>query len=770
MLADARPDTTPAEFQRIEAALQRRLELEALTNQISTRFINLRDEQIDDGIQHSLQMLGEFAGADRCFIGLYTDDGQWMNGAYEWCADGIPAQRSRIQNISIEAFPWFNLRTLRRETVIYRRGTADLPPEAAAEQQEFDCEGIWALVTAPLESQGQVIGFIGFSTHSRPDDWTAEALDLLNMVTGIFASVLERRRFQAIQAGHRRFLELLAAESTLTETLHILVRIAEEQSPGMQGLILLLNGRRLYLGASVSLPAAYAAALEGLKIGPAVGSCGTAAYLRQRVVVEDIAEDSRWDGQRDLALRHHLRACWSEPVFSSAGHVLGTFAMYYRHPRAPTETELQTLQTAAHLAGVAIEHKRAQDALRRANLELEQRVEERTYELERRKQIAESLRSTIAIINSSRSLKDILDFIVTQARDLLHADACVLHSMDMENESATLEASCGWPDELAETQPISLAAPGSFPHRETMLMRRVSFSNYPPGYAEAALNDPLLDPKTRARQALIRTRYAGSLALPLVIKDELFGSLIFYYRTPQEFPHEQVEIAATFAEQAALAIENTRLRERVERSAAEAERGRLARDLHDSVTQTLFSASLIAEVVPRVWKDDPAEGGSLLEQVRLLTRGALAEMRTLLLELRPAALLQAELADSLRHLVDAAAARAGFPVRLSVIGREPLPTDVKVVFYRIAQEALNNTAKHAEASAATVTLDGQAGYAELRICDDGRGFDVRSVSPTRLGLGIMAERAQAIGAALTIESQPGRGTLIVARWENKGSQ
>ncbi|MBC6936825.1 MAG: GAF domain-containing protein [Chloroflexi bacterium] len=768
MPTNERQEPMLAEFQRIEAALQHRLELEALTNQISTRFINLHDDQIDDGIRRSLQMIGQFAGADRCFIALYTDDGLWMNGVYEWCAEGVPSQRERMQSLSIEAFPWFNLRMMRREAVIYRRGAAGLPPEAAAEQREFDFEGIHALTAAPLESQGQVIGFIGFSAHRSPDSWPEELLDLLNMVTGIFAGVLERRRFQAIQAGHRRFLELLAAEHTLADTLHALVQIIEEQSPGMQGLILLLDGRRLYLGASVSLPTEYVASIEGLKIGPAVGSCGTAAYFKQRVVVEDITEDPRWDGLRDLALKHRLRACWSEPIVSSGGQVLGTFAMYYRHPRAPTETELQTIQTAAHLAGVAIEHKRTQDALRHANLELERRVEERTYELERRRQVAESLRNTLAIINSSRALQDILDFIVTQARDLLHADACVLHSVDLETESATLEASCGWPDELADPQTISLAAPDSFPYRDTILMRRISFGNYPPGYAEAALNDPLLDPKTRARKALIRTRYAGSLALPLVIKDELFGSLIFYYQTPQEFPDDQIEIAATFAEQAALAIENTRLRGRVERSAVEAERGRLARELHDSVTQTLFSASLIAEVLPRVWQDDPAEGRDLLEQVRLLTRGALAEMRTLLLELRPAALLQAELADSLRHLVDATAARAGFLVRLSVIGRAPLPAEVKVALYRIAQEALNNAAKHSDAAQAAVTLDCQPGRAELLICDDGRGFDPQAIPPARLGLGIMAERAQAVGASLTIESQPGCGTSIAARWEDKG--
>lgn len=758
-------DNLLAEFQRLEDALHSRLELEAVLARISTSFINLPEDEIDQGILRALEQIGCFAGADRSFLAQYTEDGLWMSGTHEWCAEGIPPQQGRVQNASIEAFPWFNLHVMRRETVFYVPGVIDLPPEAAAERAEFEAEGIRSLVAVPMESRGQVVGFIGFSSHSSPKIWPDDALDLLRMMSSVFANVLEHQRVQAIQTGQRHFLELLATEGTLSETLSALVRIIEEQSPGMLGLVLLLDGTKLRLGASVSLPPEYLDTLEGLEIGPLVGSCGTAAFLRRPVVVEDIAQDSRWDGLRAVALRYGLRACWSEPVFSSAGDVLGTFAMYYRSPRSPTDTEQRTIQTAAHLAGVAIEHKRAQEALQQANLDLERRVQERTRELQRRRQVAESLRSTIAVINSNRSLKDILNFIVAQAKDLLMADACVLHSVDLDNESVTLEAGCGWPEELSQPATMPLTAPDH--SRDTVLMQQIRFGNYPQGYADQALHDPELDPKTRQRKALIRTRYAASLSVPLVIAGELFGSLIFYYEAPQQFLDEQLEVASTFAEQAALAIENARLRERVQRSAAEAERGRLARDLHDSVTQTLFSASLIAEVLPRVWQDNPDDGRGLLEDVRLLTRGALAEMRTLLLELRPAALLQADLSESLRHLVDAATARAGIPVTLEVRGREPLPPDMKLALYRIAQEALNNLAKHADASQASIVLDSRRGFGELAISDDGRGFDRKTVSPDHLGLGIMAERAHSVGARTTIDSRPGQGTRVTVHWSEK---
>jgi signal transduction histidine kinase len=195
-----------------------------------------------------------------------------------------------------------------------------------------------------------------------------------------------------------------------------------------------------------------------------------------------------------------------------------------------------------------------------------------------------------------------------------------------------------------------------------------------------------------------------------------------------------------------------------------AERSRLARDLHDAVTQTLYSASLIAEVLPRLWERDPDQVRRSLEDLRLLTRGALAEMRTLLLELRPAALTKVALGDLLRQLAEAIATRIGVPVTQTVEGECPLPSDVRVALYRIAQEALNNVAKHSGASQVTVSLCCQPEGVELLVSDDGRGFNVQDISPEHLGLGIMRERADAIGAMLKIESQIGQGTQVLIVW------
>ena len=157
----------------------------------------------------------------------------------------------------------------------------------------------------------------------------------------------------------------------------------------------------------------------------------------------------------------------------------------------------------------------------------------------------------------------------------------------------------------------------------------------------------------------------------------------------------------------------------------------------------------------------------LLDELRRLSRGALAEMRTLLLELRPAALADTSLGDLLRQLAEAVAGWRGVPVAVRVEAGDTLPPDAHLVLYRIAQEALNNWVKHASAGQVQVSLRPADGKAAVELCirDDGRGFDLSSVPSDHLGLGIMRERADAIGARLDIQSEPGNGTQVKVVWQ-----
>jgi PAS domain S-box-containing protein len=209
---------------------------------------------------------------------------------------------------------------------------------------------------------------------------------------------------------------------------------------------------------------------------------------------------------------------------------------------------------------------------------------------------------------------------------------------------------------------------------------------------------------------------------------------------------------------------NDLLREKTAQDAVTAERTRLARDLHDAVTQTLFSASLIAEVLPDLWDMNQDEARKRLEELRQLTRGALAEMRTLLVELRPNALIDVSLPVLLKQLCESFIGRARLPVQLNAEGKRTLPPDVQMAFYRITQEALNNIVKHAKATQVIVTLRLDDNV-RLSIVDNGVGFDPAAVPPNHLGTKIMRERAEAIGAMYSLYSEPGEGTQISVTWE-----
>jgi PAS domain S-box-containing protein len=350
---------------RLYTSLQQGLALEELVGRISAHFINLGPSEIDAGIQYALQAIGEFSGIDRSYVFQFSGDGTALDNTHEWCAEGIEPFADSLKGMPRAAFPWF-LERLERFEIISLSRVGDMPPEARAERSECEREGIQSIVIAPLAYRGMLVGFLGFDSVRAERVWTEETATLLTIVGGLIVNALEHKRAQAIQAGQRQFLELLATGGTFSETLHMLLRLIEQQWPGMLGLILLLDedGKHLHIGAAVSLPEDYVQSIEGLEIGPMVGSCGTACYRRERVIVEDTATDPRWAGLRDLALQYGLRACWSEPVFSPDGRVVGTFAMYYHQPRAPTEAELRTIEMGAHLVGVAIEHNRAEEALR----------------------------------------------------------------------------------------------------------------------------------------------------------------------------------------------------------------------------------------------------------------------------------------------------------------------------------------------------------------------------------------------------------------------
>ncbi|MEG4986532.1 PAS domain S-box protein [Microcoleus sp. BR0-C5] len=204
-----------------------------------------------------------------------------------------------------------------------------------------------------------------------------------NTVLWVARDITERKQAENWLTGQKQILEMIAKGTSLGDTLNTLVEIIEQQSRDVIGSILLLapDGKHLLHGAAPSLPDSYNAAIHGIAIGPDVGSCGTAAFSRQQVIVTDIASDPLWENFRDLALSFGLRACLSTPIFSSQGQVLGTFGIYYSQPRQPHFFEMQLIEASRSLAGIAIERNQAEESLKQLNQELENRVKQRTAQL-----------------------------------------------------------------------------------------------------------------------------------------------------------------------------------------------------------------------------------------------------------------------------------------------------------------------------------------------------------------------------------------------------
>ena len=189
---------------------------------------------------------------------------------------------------------------------------------------------------------------------------------------GTSTDIEDRKRAEMLLGGENRILEMIARRDSIALILDALCRLVEESANGCLTSILLLDPTTNCLrhGAAPSLPAHYIEAIDGSVIGPCRGSCGTAAYLKETVVVSDIATDPLWANFCELALAHGLRACWSTPILSSAGSVLGTFAIYYREPRSPTPQHSNVISQITHLASIAMEREQAEEALHKAQAEL----------------------------------------------------------------------------------------------------------------------------------------------------------------------------------------------------------------------------------------------------------------------------------------------------------------------------------------------------------------------------------------------------------------
>lgn len=263
----------------------------------------------------------------------------------------------------------------------------------------------------------------------------------------------------------------------------------------------------------------------------------------------------------------------------------------------------------------------------------------------------------------------------------------------------------------------------------------------------------------------------SAIIIPLKSRNQILGVLtLLSAESGRIFDDEDFKLAKELARRASLAVDNARLYQQAKQGGIEEERQRIAHELHDAISQTLFSASMITDMLPRLWNQDPNMVYERLPQLHKLIQGAVAEMRTLLLELRPGDLQKTDFSMLLEHLAKATAGQTTMNLQTKFDYTPPLPADVQLNLYRIAQEALNNILKHSRASQAQIILHNLSGELVLEIRDNGRGFDPNVVSSSRFGLAIMRERARDIGAAFQLVSRQGNGTQLTITWSMRSGE
>jgi signal transduction histidine kinase len=360
----------------------------------------------------------------------------------------------------------------------------------------------------------------------------------------------------------------------------------------------------------------------------------------------------------------------------------------------------------------------------------------------------DALSEAVLQIASETELEPVLLKLVHAARELVGARYAALGIPDGEGGFERFLTS-GMSDEL-------IAEIGPLPRTHGLLGAMLQDT------ASYRTDDIRDDPRFEwwPREHPIMTSFLG---VPIVAKGSILGA---FYLTgkegAEEFSDDDQHLIELFAAHAAIAIENASLFERSRELTVVEERNRLARDLHDSVAQTLFSLSLTSEAAQKLIEEAPVEAAVEIRKVSELARNALAEVRSIVFELRPADLAADGLVPTLVKHTDVLSRVFGQDIAVSVISEKRLEAETELELFRIAQEALSNALKHAQASRIDVNVDLENHPVRLQIRDDGVGFDAESslVRARHLGLTSMEERANELGARFDLSTAPGRGTTI----------
>jgi len=591
-------------------------------------------------------------------------------------------------------------------------------------------------LVVPIEVAGRRLGAMQLGTQPpRRRRFTAEEGELALAMANQAAVAMENARlfegeqrraeqFRVISEVGRHITSILAVEEILDQMVSLIQDAFDYYNVGIG----LIEGNDLVTRAGAgSLRGAYQSLR--LRVGQE-GIGGWVAQSGEPLLVPDVSQEPRYYLVPEAA---ETRSELCVPL-RAKGAVIGVLDVQSDQPNAFDESDLVVLQSLANQAAVAIDNAQLFRAEQR-------RAEEFRVISEVGRRITSILPVDELLMEIARLLKETLGYYLVGIA-LIEGDELIFKA----------GAGAVW-----ET-------PGFEPPRLKVGQTGIT------GWV-AQGGEPLLVPdvsqEPRYYSIPQATEIQSELAVPLKTKEAVIGVLHVQSDRRDAFDESDLAVLQSLAHQAAIAIDNARLYERAQQAATLEERQRLARELHDSVTQSLYGVTLYAEAAARLLTAGEAGLASdHLREVRNTAQEALREMRLLIFELRPPVLEQEGLVAALGARLEAVEGRSGLETQYVVEGESHLSPEIEEGLYRIAQEALNNALKHAQAHCITVHLRQDEGTVTLEITDDGIGFEPTTAREGGgLGLPGLEERAARLGGRLTVMSQPGHGTSVRAEVE-----